>query len=35
MKDTEVTNYLAGINLHELGLLHAAYYTYNCFKMAI
>lgn len=32
MKDGDVTNYMAGMNLHELGIMHAAYYTYNCFK---
>lgn len=32
MSATEVTNHLAGMNLHELGIMHAAYYTYNCFK---
>ncbi len=35
ISDSEVTNYLAGMNLHELGIMHAAYYTYNCFKEAV
>lgn len=35
MSDIDVTNYMAGMNLHELGIMHAAYYTYNCFKEAI
>ncbi len=35
MSDSEVTNYMAGMNLHELGIMHAAYYTYNCFKEAV
>lgn len=32
LSDSDVTNYMAGMNLHELGIMHAAYYTYNCFK---
>lgn len=35
MSNSDVTNYMAGMNLHELGMLHAAYYTYNCFKEAV
>lgn len=32
LSDSDVTNYQAGMNLHELGMMHSAYYTYNCFK---
>jgi len=32
MTDGDVTNYMAGMSLHELGIMHAAYYTFNCFK---
>ena len=35
MPDSDVTSYMAGMNLHELGIMHAAYYTYNCFKEAV
>ena len=35
MPDADVTSYVAGSNLHELGIMHAAYYTYNCFKEAV
>ncbi len=35
MPDSDVTSYMAGSNLHELGIMHAAYYTYNCFKEAV
>ncbi len=32
MSDGEVTSFMAGMNSNELGIMHAAYYTYNCFK---
>ena len=35
MLDADVTSYVAGSNLHELGIMHSAYYTYNCFKEAV
>lgn len=35
MTETEVINYLTGMNLNKIGSLHSIYYTFTCFKQAI